>query len=81
MEILTEITNTIIGMCLIFQLLLFAHWLSRNEDYQKLAVATENLKGTISYNLNRTLRKLWSTFYQYQDKLMGYKTLPINYFS
>lgn len=78
MELLTGIT--IIGLCLIFQLLMFANYLTSRKEYQLLIVATDNLKGTISYNLDRTLRSLWSTFYQYQDKLMGYKTTTINYF-
>lgn len=80
MELITEITNTIIGMCLISQLLLFANWLAHDEDYQKLSVATANLLGTVNYNLDRTLRSLWSKIYDLQDNLSGYKTPTINYF-
>jgi len=80
MDILTEITNTIIGLCLIFQLLMLANYLTSRKEYQQLTVATDNLKGTINYSIDRTLRSLWSTVYQLEDKLTGYKTPNINYF-
>jgi hypothetical protein len=80
MNVLTEITNTIIGSCLLLLLLMLANYLASKKEYQQLTIATANLLGTINYSIDQTLRKLWSTVYQLEDKLTGYKTPTVNYF-
>ncbi|WP_133117793.1 hypothetical protein [Cyanobacterium aponinum] len=81
MDILTSTTNSIIGFTLLFQLLLFAQWLTSLAEYKRLAAATDNLRGDINYSLDRTLRSFWSFLYQWQDDLFGVKPLNIKYFN
>jgi hypothetical protein len=80
MEALTLATNAIIGLSVTLQLLMLVNYLVSRQEYVLLATATDNLIGTINYRLNRTLRSLWSRYYELQDNLTGYNITSVNYF-
>ncbi|WP_342597369.1 hypothetical protein VKI21_02130 [Cyanobacterium aponinum UTEX 3222] len=77
---LLEITKTIIGCCLLSIIAMYAQFLSKSCEYQRLSAKNAQIWGNIRYNLNVKLRNIWTRIYEIEDRLKDRKIKSIQYF-
>ncbi|WPF87537.1 hypothetical protein [Cyanobacterium aponinum] len=59
---------------------MYAQFLSKSCEYQRLSAKNAQIWGNIRYNLNVKLRNIWTRIYEIEDRLKDRKIKSIQYF-